>query len=217
MSGTSSGKGGGRTLLLLSGGIDSTLAAVRLLAEGCEVAALSIDYPGRPAGEIAAARSVAGRLPFSKVLEGTLEIRTAREADPASPAMEGFVPYRNLLFWAYAAHKAYGIGASAVAAGHERLDGESYTDASPDFFRRLEEVLRYSGDPDGSRSVAARFPLLSMTHDEIAALAAEKIEIVRLTWSCWRNGEAPCGECHACERRIQFLEPLHRSPEAPGR
>jgi len=191
-------------VLLWSGGADSTLCAMLLRERGVAVHALSIVYPGRPSGEVRAAASLADELSFASYHEMRLDGMAV--GAPAWLATrhahhEGFVPFRNLMFWSLAANRAAAVGADAVAAGHTRYDAESYDDAGPAFFDALSKTLRFSGlGPDG-RDLHVELPLASLTPDEMSGLLLRHRDFLKRTWSFWRDGDRPCGVCFACTER----------------
>jgi 7-cyano-7-deazaguanine synthase len=191
-------------VLLYSGGADSTLCAMLLTERGYAVHALSVVYDGRPAGEMSAAADLARELAFASYHEVRLD-GMARGA-PAWLAdrhahHEGLVPYRNLMFWSLAANRAAAVGAAAVAAGHTRYDADSYDDAGPAFFAALSQSLRFSGLGRAGRDVEILLPLAELTNDALAAELIARREVLRRSWSCWRDGATPCGTCYACTER----------------
>jgi len=191
-------------VLLYSGGADSTLCAMLLRERGFAVHALSVLFEGRPAGEIAAAAALAPELRFASQHEMRLD-GFARGA-PAWIAdghahHEGVIPYRNLMFWSLAANRAAAVGADAIAAGHTRYDADSYDDAGPAFFDTLAQSLRFSGLGPSGRALEIVLPLAGLTPDEMAAVLLKHREFLRRTWSCWRDGDRPCGVCFACKER----------------
>jgi 7-cyano-7-deazaguanine synthase len=191
-------------VLLYSGGADSTLCAMLLRERGVAVHALTVTYDGRPAGEARAAAALAGELAFASHhemrLEGMSVGAPAWMAD-GRPDHEGVVPFRNLMFWSLAANRAATVGADAVAAGHTRYDAESYDDAGPAFFDALSGALRFSGLGPTGRAVEVVLPLAALSPAEMADLLLRHREFLRRTWSCWRDGAAPCGVCFACKER----------------
>jgi 7-cyano-7-deazaguanine synthase len=191
-------------VLLYSGGADSTLCAMLLRERGAAVHALSVLYEGRPAGELAAARALANELSFASVHEMRLD-GLAKGApawvDASHPHHEGLVPYRNLLFWSLAANRAAAVGADALAAGHTSYDAECYDDAAPAFFETLSRSLRFSGLGADGRPLEIVLPLAGLTPPQMASMLLERRDFLRRTWSCWRDGAAPCGACFACRER----------------
>jgi 7-cyano-7-deazaguanine synthase len=191
-------------VLLYSGGADSTLCAMLLRERGVDVHALSVTYQGRPAGETRAAAALAKELAFASHHEMRLDgmsVGAPAWLEGGRADHEGVVPYRNLMFWALAANRAASVGADAVAAGHTRYDAESYDDAGPAFFDALAKSFAFSGLGPKGRALSIELPLASLSPDEMASLLLRHREFLRRTWSCWRDGAAPCGVCFACKER----------------
>ena len=197
-------------LVLFSGGIDSTIATLSLAQQGNELTALSINYVGRPNLEILTARRLAKRLPFDDYWEvtiGTEELLTIPKY--VSTQREGWIPYRNLMFWAIAAHKAVILDADFVAAGHDDADEANYSDVSKEFFGLLRRILRFNGCHDDTHELKMELPVRDLSIDSIKQLLRNGNEgLLYQTWSCWRDSSRPCGECIACKDRQQFLMKL---------
>ena len=51
-----------------------------------------------------------------------------------------------------------------------------------------------------------RRPVVSMEKDEIVAHGDELGVPFEHTWSCYQNGDEPCGVCASCEERARGFE-----------
>jgi 7-cyano-7-deazaguanine synthase len=192
-----------RVIVLFSGGVDSTLALAWALRQGHEVTTLQFEFPERPAAERGAAQDVLRALRPQHQL--TLQLPFPLR--PRPPAKEGYLSARNLLFHAIAQSLAESSGAKFVVAGHLERDGLSFPDAKHDYFRAIE-ALAAKGRP-GRRRNRILNPLAGKDRDERMALARRLKAPVDLTWSCWYDGEAPCGVCEKCEERLRLLRAAH--------
>ena len=101
-----SAKLGDSGVLLYSGGTDSTLLAHALIRRGKRLIGLSIDYPGRPAAEIAIAGRIAGRLGLAEHLTIGLDLPWHPLRGETGGLNEGWFPHRNLMFLGLALHVA---------------------------------------------------------------------------------------------------------------
>ena len=201
-----------RGLLLYSGGLDSTISALILATEAVNLVGLSIDYPGRPHGEKLAVKAMSGMLPFSQVIEVSFNSNgLLTDSDYLCTSLEGWIPYRNLLFWSIAAHKAILLDADFVAGGHDEFDGTVFNDASKDFFACLRQIVTFSGN--NNRTVNLELPILSVTDEHWYNIvnADKNKELFRKTWSCWRDSTKPCNHCYACTKRETFFDELEES------
>jgi len=199
-----------RGIVLFSGGIDSTLATLILANEQTDLVGLSINYPGRPRGEVEAAKTLSRQLPLSKLIEVSIDIGTLVSAGGyVTNEMEGWIPYRNLLFWSLAAHKAKVLNLDFVAAGHHSTDGVTYDDATIHFFEMLQSILKYSGSTQ-QNSIQVELPLLWTSEERIDEYAIANKLVLRNSWSCWRDRSSPCMTCFACKERLAYIESISR-------
>jgi 7-cyano-7-deazaguanine synthase len=208
-----------RALALLSGGLDSGVAAACFRAEaGQQLAgALFFDYGQRAvARERAAAQRLAQRFatPFVEVALpwlGDLAHRAGsalvdrraslphgsveRPGDAASAAAV-WVPARNAVFVAVAAAHAEAIGATHVVAGFNREEAATFPDNSPAFVRAAGAFLAC-----GTRSgVQVTSPTLELDKAGIVAQARRLGFGPDDFWSCYEGGAVPCGRCESCLR-----------------
>lgn len=194
-------------LLLFSGGIDSTISAIILNARVTKLTALTVNYLGRPEGEIRAAKLIARKLRFHEHIEVTLNTSGLLTKFPDGKGVRrGWIPYRNLLFWSIAAHKALMLNVQFVAAGHTRKDGIAFSDASPQFFTRLQHLFRFTGSDDGYGGIEIELPIYRTSETEQRRIASEHWSIIRNTWSCWLGSCRPCMTCYACQDRRRFFK-----------
>lgn len=113
-----------------------------------------------------------------------------------------YVPARNLIFLSVALGVAEARNLDAVHIGVNALDYSGYPDCRPEFvdaFRKVAAVAQRRGIE--GRPVRVETPLISLRKAEIVALGFELDAPLSLTWSCYREGPAPCGECDACVLR----------------
>jgi len=199
-----------RGILLFSGGIDSTLAALILHAQGVELIALTINYPGRPQGEISATKALEKELPFLMSVNVSLDTGGPLAKFPLRQSVDqGWIPYRNLLFWGIAAHKAVMVDANFVAAGHDDDDGVTFSDASEGFFSGLGELLKLTGSTRAQQAVEIELPIYTARLEYLQEISAQHREIMDITWSCWLDQAHPCLSCYACKEREKFVHGLY--------
>jgi 7-cyano-7-deazaguanine synthase len=203
-------------VVLLSGGLDSMVAAGLAKAAGFRINALTIDYNQRHRRELDAAAAVAARLGAVRHVVLPLDLRTfggsALTADIAVPK-DGvgsgipvtYVPARNLVFLSLTLAWAEVIGAKDVFIGVNALDYSGYPDCRPEFIAAFENVANLATKA-GSEGQAFRIhaPLQHLGKDEIAREAVRLGLDPGLTWSCYDptpEGLA-CGLCDSCRLRL---------------
>lgn len=204
-----------RAVALLSGGMDSAVAAAWARREGYGLITLAVDYGQRHRVELSAARVVADWLSAGEHLVLAVDLRAVGgsaltdEIDvPAAGASEGipptYVPARNTLLLALALGLAEARGAAAVVIGCNRIDYSGYPDCRPEFieaFDRLARVATRAGVEGHAPRILA--PLIDLPKAGIVKLGAELGVPFEKTVSCYRprSDGCACGACDACHLR----------------
>jgi 7-cyano-7-deazaguanine synthase len=217
------------TVAILSGGLDSTVLAASLKAQGHEVACMSFDYGQRHRRELEHARVVAEALslPWTLIDVSALSELLVGSAltDPAVPVPDGHyaepsmrstvVPNRNAIMLAIATGYAVANGHQAVAFGAHAGDHYVYPDCRPAFVSALEQALRLGNEGFAVDDFRLLAPFAEMTKTDIVRLGAKLDAPMELSWSCYRGAEWHCGTCGTCvERREAFAEAGVADPTA---
>ena len=214
--------GNGRdAVVLLSGGLDSMVAAAMARAAGYRLNALTIDYNQRHRCEIDAARNLAQLLGAVRHVVLPLDLRqfggSALTADIAVPkAGVGddipvtYVPARNLVFLSLTLAWAEAIGARDLFIGVNALDYSGYPDCRPEFIAGFQDLARLAtkAGAEGDQ-FTIHAPLQFMGKADIARAAFQLGLDPALSWSCYDphdDGRA-CGLCDSCRlRKAGFAE-----------
>ncbi len=204
------------TVLILSGGLDSTVLLHHLRAEGHNVEALSFDYGQRHARELDHARRIctATKTPHQVVDLRGLAPLFARSGlvDPSIPIPHGeydkdnmrvtVVPNRNMIMLSVAVAWAITQRSDAVAFAAHHGYHTLYPDCTPEFIDSLALAVLKADD----HRVELIAPFARWTKADIVRRGSELAVPFELTWSCYEGGEAHCGRCGTCvERRDAFL------------
>jgi 7-cyano-7-deazaguanine synthase len=220
---------GPAALALLSGGLDSTVAAALYRARHGPLAlALYVDYgqraavPERRAAE-AVARAVGVDLICTGVpLLGTIT-RTALvdrravlphptldrlDAEAAASADAVWVPNRNGVLVQLAAAVAEARGLPVVLVGFNAEEGRSFPDNGPRFVEATNAALLHS--TRGAVRLVA--PLVDLDKAGVLRAGRQVGAPLDLAWSCYDAGPRPCGRCESCMRRARAEAAL----DAPG-
>jgi 7-cyano-7-deazaguanine synthase len=212
-----------RAVVLLSGGLDSAVAAAWARAAGFETAALSVDYGQRHRHELEAARVVAADLGIADHRIVTVDLRvlggsalTDAIEVPRDRAAIGddipitYVPARNTVLLSLLTGFAEVLGAADLVIGANVQDYSGYPDCRPAFLRAFAEVARL-GTRAGSEGVrfTVHAPLLQLSKAGIIRLGGGLGVAFARTLSCYDPPAAfvHCGRCDACRlRRAGFVE-----------
>lgn len=191
-----------RTVLLLSGGLDSTVLLFHLRADGQEVLPLALRYGQRHVKEVCAALAIA---PETVVLD-LPGVQTIKPEVPDGhyndEAMKTIVyPNRNMIFLAYAVGVAVDQKAEAVAYAAHAGDHTIYPDCRPEFVMSMRDAIK-RGNWDAPDLYT---PFINDTKADIVRRGADLGVPFELTWSCYKGGAVHCGTCGTCvERKEAF-------------
>lgn len=216
-----SGSGEERAVVLLSGGLDSMVAAALAREQGYTLAALTVDYGQRHVREIESARFIANRLGVERHVILPLDLRCfggSALTDAIAVPKDGvggsipvtYVPARNLVFLSLTTAFAESWGARHIFIGVNALDYSGYPDCRPEFIASFAETARL-GTKQGVEGApfVIHAPLQHMSKADIACEAERLALDPAWSWSCYdpqAEGIA-CGECDSCRlRRKGFAE-----------
>jgi 7-cyano-7-deazaguanine synthase len=207
-------------VVLLSGGLDSMVAAGIARSEGFALHALTIDYNQRHAVELQAAAQIATALGAVRHVVLPLDLRrfggSALTDDIAVPKQgvgEGipvtYVPARNTIFLSVALGWAEALGARDIFIGINALDYSGYPDCRPDFLHAFEAManLATKAGVEGDR-FTIHAPLLQMSKADIAR-EADRLDLdAGQSWSCYdpTPDGLHCGLCDSCRLRAKGFE-----------
>jgi len=219
-----------KTVVLASGGIDSTTTLAIARSEGYEVYALTIDYGQRHRREVQMARRAIDALGVKKHLIIPLDLRliggsalTTTEKVPKTSDYKlknskfkiqnsklnippTYVPARNTIFLALALAWAESLNINDIFIGVNAIDYSGYPDCRPEYIRAFERManLGTKAGVSGSR-FHIHIPLISFTKGEIIKTGIALGVDYSLTHSCYdpdKKGRA-CGRCDSCVLRLK--------------
>jgi 7-cyano-7-deazaguanine synthase len=203
-----------RAVILLSGGLDSSTAASLARASGFELYALSFDYGQRHHKELDAAKRIATQLGVRRhqivrinlgdwggsSLTGDGDIPT----EPSGNAIPStWVPARNHIFLAIASGYAEVIGARPIYIGISEVDYSGYPDcrgAFLDAYQHAADLASKQFVEDGV-SIPVLAPFLHLPKSGVVRLGLALGVDYGLTWTCYQDGDTPCGVCDSCRLR----------------
>lgn len=211
-----------KSVILLSGGVDSATAGAIAKTQGFELHALTFRYGQRHQREIEAAKRVAAHLAVRKhviiefdlraiggsALTDNVEVPKGRSAEEIARCIPStYVPARNTIFLSFALALAERINAADIFFGANQLDYSGYPDCREEYIRAFEEMANLgtkAGIEDGVH-FTFHSPLIHMTKAEIIRRGFELGIDYGLTWSCYdpRSDGRACGLCDSCQLRLK--------------
>ena len=133
-----------------------------------------------------------------------------------------YVPLRNTIFLALSAAflesnvlhaiEVEGISPEVVSAclymAPNAIDYSGYPDCRPEYFEKVRETLEYGCKlwTQYGISITVETPIIELSKAEIAKLGVRLNAPLEHTWSCYKGGETPCGECDSCVLRAKGFE-----------
>ncbi len=208
--------GGTGAVVLMSGGLDSSVCATWARSRYPEVAAVHAGYGQRTQGrERRAFREVTNRLGIERRLEMDLShlgrIGGSSLTDPSLPVPEAdlgnqgiptsYVPFRNAHFLCMAVSWAEVLGFDTVVIGAVEEDSSGYPDCRRAFYDAFETAIAAGTRP--GRAIRIATPLIRLSKAEIVAMGRQLGAPLELTWSCYRSEDPACGRCDSCALRLR--------------
>lgn len=220
-----------RTLVIYSGGLDSTVLLYDLHLTGHQVDALSVNYGQRHSCELERAAALCSRLGVTHKVADLSSIQPllagSSLTSPEIEVAEGHyteenmkttvVPNRNMILLALATGHALSIGAQQVAYAAHSGDHAIYPDCRNAFADAMADAMALC---DWNKIELSR-PFVDWTKADIVRRGAELGVPFEQTWSCYKGGAQHCGRCGTCiERReafdlAQIIDPTEYAPDAP--
>ncbi len=214
-----------RSVVLLSGGLDSATVLAMVRAQGDEAFALSVDYGQRHRVELDRAAAIAKALGAAdhrtvridlrtiggSALTSDLEVPKDRSADDMSHGIPvTYVPARNTVLLALSLGYAETVGAFDLYIGANVLDYSGYPDCRREFLSAFEGLanLATQAGVEGRGRFRVHAPLLHMTKAEIIREGHDLGLDLSLTLSCYDPDAAgrACGHCDSCLLRKKGFE-----------
>lgn len=227
----------GKAVVLLSGGMDSCVcAAVAREQYGADnLALLHASYGQRTEKrELQAFQEIAHyfgmqhrmvvKLDYFRVLGGSAltdkeikvpenEFEATGSAVSAIPVT--YVPFRNAHFLSVGVSWAETIGARAIYIGAVAEDSSGYPDCRPEYYRVFQELIRVGTKPETEIEMVT--PVIRMKKSEIIRRGKELGAPLHLTWSCYQDEDAACGQCDSCLLRLRAFAEAGMSDPIPYR
>ena len=204
-------------VVLLSGGLDSMVAAGLAREAGYRLLALTVDYGQRHRIELQAALNVARLLGVERHIVLPLDLTrfggsaltddiAVPKQGPGNDIPVTYVPARNTILLSLCLGWAEAAGARDLFIGVNALDYSGYPDCRPEFvaaFERMANLATKAGVEGDSFTV--RTPLIAMSKADIVREAARLGLDAAMSWSCYdpTAGLRHCGRCDSCRLRAK--------------
>lgn len=212
-----------KSIILLSGGLDSVVSLSKTLLEYNVQLAVFFDYGQKSleneknsflkiAGYYGLNHKIIDLSRFKDFLSSSLttndqvpslkieELNNKKIAQNAAKAV--YIPNRNGLFINIAAAIADLEKYSYIIIGANKEEAQTFKDNSSEFIN----AINFSLENSTINKVKVIAPLIEMDKNEIIQLGIKNKIPFELIYSCYNNGTKHCGECESCLRLKKALQ-----------
>jgi 7-cyano-7-deazaguanine synthase len=206
------------SIILLSGGLDSTVSAAIASRKTKPILAITFDYGQRAAVmEIRSSSKISRllkikhkviRLPFFKEFKGLRMCNSGKKIKPEQlkTIEQVWIPNRNGLFINMAACYAEHYNASFIVTGFNREEASEFTDNSAQYIAAVNHSLFYST----RNKVKVISYVADYSKSQIYRIGQEQKAPLKYIYSCYLGGEEMCGQCASCRRLIVAQSNWHK-------
>lgn len=208
-----------KVILLLSGGVDSTVLLAKLKKEGNDVLAVSFFYDQKHAIELECAKLNSKKYGVlehkiisidlqlfadSALVNKEKNIETYKDDELPVGMESSYVPFRNLIFLSQALSIAESQKIKEVFIGTNRDDSINFWDCEVDFISKLNSISQ-------NKDIKISAPLINLSKTEVIQLA-RKLEVnLKETISCYSPyNDKECGFCLSCRVKKRALKNIDK-------
>lgn len=200
-----------KAVVLLSGGLDSSTVAAKASSDGYEVVALSFRYGQSNERELQSAKKIADKLnvkehfivdiDLAQWSNSSLTVTRSKGEFKSDIIPTTYVPGRNTVFIAIALSLAEVKAAEVVYLGFTAAD-VIYPDTQAPYLEAFNQLACLSSKAGIAGKAPRLFaPFIKEDKVSIVNQALQMGVPIADTWSCYQEGEDPCGLCSSCRVR----------------
>jgi len=201
---------------LVSGGMDSCVAAAIAREENDQLAFLHVSYGQRTEGRerrafydladhfevrqrLVASIDYLTKIGASSLTDENIAVSLANLNSLDIPT--SYVPFRNSHLLSIATSWAEVIGAQSIYIGAVAEDSSGYPDCRPEFYDAFQRAIDVGTKPETDIRIVT--PVIHLRKFEIIKRGLEIGAPLELTWSCYQAEELACGRCDSCALRLR--------------
>lgn len=208
-----------KAVILLSGGLDSTVMLALALEQKRHCYTISFDYNQRHRIELESATAIAEhyKVPHQRikidptcfassalVSKDHIPVNRTLHEIAAGGIPSTYVPARNSIFLAYALGYAELVEAEEIYFGCNIMDRNAYPDCRPAFVEAFQNLINFATKQSvESKPPKLMTPLIDLNKNEIIQQGVRLKAPIHLSFSCYNPTaeDLPCGQCDACVGR----------------
>lgn len=185
-----------KSLLLYSGGLDTTTILYTLLDEGIPVKCLIYNYGQQAQKEVEYAIKNCEKLNVDYEVMDLTSLNISGDLGPGGNIRSKtsiIIPNRNSIFLAIATNYAIQNGCEVIYIG-SKIGAEACYDEKYDFIEKYNELNEVSD----IKYIPIKAPLIYHDTLDVLDIALELNVPLVDTWSCFGGKDERCGECKNC-------------------
>lgn len=213
-----------KAISVFSGGLDCTVATT-IFDKDYDIHAITFNYGQKAfAQELKASKRICDKMGWSHEVidlpwladisnsslntDEDIPELSAEDLDDFDKSSETassvWVPARNAVFTAIALSYAESYGAEVIIVGWNNEEGATFPDNSREFLDEFNELINV-GSPEKIRIEA---PCIDLNKEELVELGVKFGAPMKLSYSCYKGEDEPCGVCESCMRRNRAFEKI---------
>lgn len=209
-----------KSIVLVSGGMDSLVCAGIAHSEGHELHFLHMDYGQKTSrrerksfDDIADFYHVPQKhrkvidMNFLRQIGGSSltdeSITVKNYAGDSDVIPDSYVPFRNTIILSLAVSWAEVMAATTLYIGANHEDSPGYPDCRPSYYEAFNRVIK-----EGTKAadIKVTTPVIHMKKKDIVLKGKELKVPFELSWSCYQSSTKACGKCDSCALRLRGFQ-----------
>jgi len=206
-----------KTIVLLSGGMDSLVCAGEAVQKSQHVSFLHMSYGQKtsarekksfddiadfynvkPSDRKIIDMTFLKQIGGSSLTDESIDVKNYKGDSSIIP--DSYVPFRNSIILSLAVSWAEVVGATKLYFGANHEDSPGYPDCRPSYYEAFNKVIK-EGTKAGNIEILT--PVISMKKKDIVLRGMELKVPFALSWSCYKSSDKACGECDSCALRLR--------------
>ena len=206
-----------KSIVLVSGGMDSLVCAGVALKESKDVSFLHMNYGQKTSVreresfdriadfyKIPQEKRKVIDMTFLKQIGGSSltdeTIAVKKYQGDSNVIPDSYVPFRNSIILSLAVSWAEVVGATKLYIGANYEDSPGYPDCRPSYYEAFNKVIK-EGTKAGD--IEIKTPVILMKKRDIVKQGMDLKVPFELSWSCYKNTDKACGVCDSCALRLR--------------
>lgn len=182
-----------KSIVMLSGGIDSSLCLAKAVKKSDEVLAVFFDYGQKHIKEYKSAKKISN---YYKVKLLKINLKNIIQT-----LSKDYIPFRNTIFLSILLGIAEKHNYQLIHYGANNNDEQDFPDCRPNYVKILNDLIKTH-----TNNIKIITPIINKTKTEIVKECLNLNVPINLTWTCYVGGKLPCKKCSSCRIRIKALK-----------